>query len=165
MRHCAYCFASKFWNDHSYMCIIFLYVHCTVDTMLNSLSVSLSLLSLSLSLSLLLSTQPLSLSEQYNIHSDLAPPTFSSSAKPTPFTSSFLGSSSNCASSKPLSGGAIYSNDDISGLNKAPGVSGILKPSQMFKKHDGGSHDQAVNGSHTHSSHVTSSEVHVHVHA
>ena len=67
---------------------------------------------------------------------------------------------SNGASSKPLSSGAIYSSDDISGLNKAPGVSSILKPSQMFKKHGDGSHDQTVHGSHAHSSHVTSSEVH-----
>ena len=66
---------------------------------------------------------------------------------------------SNGASSKSLGGGAIYSNDDISGLNKATGVSGILKPSQMFKKHGDESHDQAVNGSHAHSSHVASSEV------
>ena len=105
--------------------------------------------------------QPLSLSEQYNIHSDLAPPTFSSSAMPTPFTSSFLGGVSNGASSKLLSSGAIYSNDDISGLNKAPAVSGVLKPSQMFKKHSDGSHEQTVNGSHAHSSHVTSSGVHI----
>ena len=99
------------------------------------------------------------MSEQYNIHSDLAPPTFSSSATPTPFTSSFLRGQSSGTSSRPLGSGAIYGNDDIGGLNKASGVSGILKPSQMFKKHGDGSHDPAMNGSHTHSSHVTSSEV------
>ena len=112
----------------------------------------------------LLSTQPLSLSEQYNIHSDLAPPTSSSSATPTPFTSSFLRGESNGASSRPLGSGAIYSNDDIGSLNKASGVSGILKPSQMFKKHSDGSHDPAVNGCYTYSSHVTSSEVYTCIH-
>ena len=89
----------------------------------------------------------------------MAPPTFSSSAMPTSFTSSFLGDVSSGASSKQLGSSAIYSNDNVSGLSKAPGVGGILKPSQMFKKHGDGSHDHAINGSHTHSSYVISSEV------